>query len=310
LREETDRAARDLVERLPSVVAAAQAELEKMTGSRVESFRQLVEGANKAEAAMKNKAPSIIELDRLLPYQDKSDREAVDKSAVEYATANSPSTEEPATDAATPDEQGASIKDMKFRTAVDALGFTAEEIERASNTRIVALPFQKMMASYNTFLLTQSRAQDLKVMKLGHEADDAADVAKNAVLAYLASPVTYPEQIDRKLHAVKNIIDEQEQKVRTRLNSQVGKDKKRKRAELEAKTDEAGPSTGQKQPNVAKEIEEGNMMRTNTNFLRMRMRMRMRMRLRSAIDVNTKLLISVQKEMGKQREMLQKLLDE
>lgn len=32
--------------------------------------------------------------------------------------------------------------------------------------------------------------------------------------------------------------------------------------------------------------------------------------LRSAIDVNTKLLISVQKEMGKQREMLQKLLDE
>ena len=136
---------------------------------------------------------------------------------------------------------------MKFRTAVDALGFTAEEIERASNTRIVALPFQKMMASYNTFLLTQSRAQDLKVMKLGHEADDAADVAKNSVLAYLASPVTYPEQIDRKLHAVKNIIDEQEQKVRTRLNSQVGKDKKRKRAELEAKTDEAGPSTGQLQ---------------------------------------------------------------
>jgi len=183
LREETDRAARDLVERLPSVVAAAQAELEKMTGSRVESFRQLVEGANKAEAAMKNKAPSIIELDRLLPYQDKSDREAVDKSAVEYATANSPSTEEPATDAATPDEQGAGIKDMKFRTAVDALGFTAEEIEQASNTRIVSLPFQKMMASYNTFLLTQSRAQDLKVMKLGHEADDAADVAKNAVLA-------------------------------------------------------------------------------------------------------------------------------
>ena len=55
LREETDRAARDLVERLPSVVAAAQAELEKMTGSRVKSFRQLVEGAKKAEAAMKNK---------------------------------------------------------------------------------------------------------------------------------------------------------------------------------------------------------------------------------------------------------------
>ena len=55
LREETDRAARDLVERLSSVVAAAQAELEKMTGSRVKSFRQLVEGAKKAEAAMKNK---------------------------------------------------------------------------------------------------------------------------------------------------------------------------------------------------------------------------------------------------------------
>ena len=61
LREETDRAARDLVERLPSVVAAAQAELEKMTGSRVESFRQLGEGANKAEAAMKNKVTYLYQ---------------------------------------------------------------------------------------------------------------------------------------------------------------------------------------------------------------------------------------------------------
>ena len=121
----------------------------------------------------------------------------------------------------------------KWRLAIEDLELTSDDICNASNTRVLSLPFTKMMDSYNTFLTTRNKAEDAGVIKLGDKAMDAAHDAKKHVLSYLESPVSYAELIDKKLHQIKDVIDKEERAVRTRRNSRAGKVRKKRLLEEE-----------------------------------------------------------------------------